>query len=150
MLRSTPLVLIGFAAVLLAADSPNMTGNWEMDAAKSEVADGRAVTLIISQAGGKIKLDGVVKDKTGAAAEIHFNCGTNGANCDYDDGGHKAKVALWFNGPELIAAKTEGPTTDAVNEWHMKLAPDGKVLTIEVEHIDPQGKAETLVFTKSH
>lgn len=56
MLRSTPLVAMGcaFAAVLLAADSPNMTGNWEMDPAKSEVADGRALSLIISQAGERL------------------------------------------------------------------------------------------------
>jgi hypothetical protein len=142
--------MMGFAALMLAADSPNMSGTWEMDAAKSEVTDGRAITLTIQQTAGKIKLDGVVKDKAGTATEIHFTCGTNGTNCDYDDAGHKAKVAVWFNGPQMIAAKTEGVAADAVNEWHMKLGPDGKVLTIEVEHIDPQAKNETLVFSKGH
>ena len=138
-MRSTP-VLILLATSLLWAAAPNMSGTWEMDVAKSEVVDGRSITLTIEQTAGKIKLDGVVKDKAGTVAPIHFTCVTTGSNCDYDDAGHKAKVAVWFNGAELIAAKTEGAPTDAVNEWHMKLSPDGKLLTIEVEHIDPQAR----------
>lgn len=155
MLRNAPISWVGAAllavvipALLVAQATPNLSGNWAMDPAKSELADGRVLTLTIEQSAAKIKVDGVSKDKAGVEAQLHFVCGTNGATCDFDDAGHKSKVALWYNGAELIACKTEGPAGDAVNEWHMKLSADGKTLNVDVEHVDPTGKAETMVFTK--
>ena len=44
------------ACVTLSAQSPDMSGTWEMDTAKSHVADGRALLLVIQSAEKKIKV----------------------------------------------------------------------------------------------
>jgi hypothetical protein len=135
---------------LLSADSgnPNFTGNWQMDAAKSQVEDGRLVNLSIENVSNKIKMIRVVREKDGKEVTSQFVCGTGGTECEYDVGGHKAKVSLWYNGPALVVLKTEGPKEDASDEWTMKLSSDTHTLTVGLEHIDPTSKEETLVFSK--
>jgi hypothetical protein len=73
-----------------------------------------------------------------------------GANsCDYDENGHKAKVSLWYNGPELVILKTDGDKRDSTVEWHMKVSDDGKTLNINREIIEPSEEKIALVFNKS-
>jgi hypothetical protein len=135
---------------LVSADSgnPNFTGNWQMDAAKSQVEDGRLVNLSIENVSNKIKMVRVVREKDGKEVTSQFVCGTGGTECEYDEGGHKAKISLWYNGPALVVLKTEGPKEDASDEWTMKLSSDTHTLTVGLEHIDPTSKEETLVFSK--
>jgi len=119
-----------------------------MDTAKSEVLDGRVITLNIESVQNKLKVVQVVRDKNGKEVSCQFVCETSGGQCEYDEGGHKAKVSLWYNGPALVVLKTDGQKEDASNEWTMKLSPDSKTLTVELEHIDPTAKTETLIFNK--
>ncbi|MFL6351864.1 MAG: hypothetical protein ACJ74Z_08450 [Bryobacteraceae bacterium] len=154
-MRSFHWALAGLAALLLlpslvAADtgSPNFTGAWQMDAAKSQVLDGRLVTLTLESVSNKLKMVRVVKGKDGKEVTSQFVCGTGGTECEYDEGGHKAKVSVWYNGPALVVLKTEGLKEDASDEWTMKLSPDTHTLTVALEHIDPTSKEETLVFSK--
>jgi hypothetical protein len=143
---AAPLLL----SLLVSADSgnPNFTGAWQMDTAKSQVVDGRLVTLTIENVSNKLKMVRVVKDKDGKEVTSQFVCGTGGAECEYDQGGQKAKVSVWYNGPALVILKTGGPKEDASDEWTMKLSPDTQTLTVALEHIDPTSKEETLVFSK--
>jgi hypothetical protein len=154
-MRCFRLALAGLATSLLlpllvTADSgsPNFTGAWQMDAAKSQVIDGRLVTLTIENVSNKLKMVRVVRDKDGKEVTSQFICGTGGTECEYDEGGHKAKVSVWYNGPALVVLKTEGLKEDASDEWTMKLSPDTHTLTVALEHIDPTSKEETLVFSK--
>jgi hypothetical protein len=154
-MRCFRLALAALAAPLLlpllaSADSgnPNFTGAWQMDAAKSQVVDGRLVTLTIENVSNKLKMVRVVKDKDGKEVTSQFVCGTGGTECEYDEGGHKAKGSVWYNGPALIVLKTDGLKEDASDEWTMKLSPDTHTLTVALEHIDPTSKEETLVFSK--
>jgi hypothetical protein len=144
---ATPLVF----PLLVSGDSgtPNFTGSWQMDAAKSQVIDGRLVTLTIETLSNKLKMVRVVRDKDGKEVTSRFVCGTGGTECEYDEGGHKAKVSVWYNGPALVVLKTEGLKEDASDEWTMKLSPDTHTLTVALEHIDPTSKEETLVFSKA-
>ena len=136
--------------LLLSADSgnPKFAGAWEMDPAKSQVGDGRLVTLTIENLANKIKMVRVVRDKDGKEETSQFVCGTAGSECEYDEGAHKAKVSVWYNGPALVVLKTDGLKEDASDEWTMKLSRDTEILTVALEHIDPAGKDETLVFSK--
>jgi hypothetical protein len=147
--------LAGLAAPLLfslvvSADSgtPNLTGSWQMDPAKSQVEDGRLVSLTIENVSNKIKMVRVVRAKDGKEVTSQFVCGLGGKECEYDGGGYKAKVSLWYNGPALVVLKTDGPKEDASDEWTFKLSPDSHTLTVALEHIDPTSKDETLVFSK--
>jgi hypothetical protein len=106
------------------------------------------VTLTIDNSSSKIKMVQVVRDKDGKEATYEFTCEAGGGECQFDDAGHKAKVTLWYSGPSLVVLTTDGPKEDASNEWTLKVSPDQKTLTLELEHIDPMGKVETLVFSK--
>jgi hypothetical protein len=139
-----------FSTAVMPADSGNsdFAGSWQMDAQKSQVEDGRVVTLTIENVSNKIKLVRVIRDKEGKEARSQFVCAAGGAECDFDEAGNKAKVSVWYNGPALVMLKTAGPKEDASDEWTMKLSPDKRTLTVALEHIDPAAKDETLVFSK--
>lgn len=123
-------------------------GTWQMDPAKSDVTDGRNMNLTMELAGDNLKFVSVVK-KAEATVTSQFACGTSsGADCVFDEGGHKSKVSLWFSGGALNLCKTDGPAGDVVTEWKLELAPDAKTMTITVSHVDPQAKDETLVMVK--
>ena len=142
---TAPFVL---SFVWAAAGPPNFSGTWELDATKSPDAQGRAVTYTIQNASGKITFTRVVHEKDGKEITSQFSCGTEGSQCDFDEGGHKAHVSLWYNGGALMILKTDGPKEDAVTQWKLELEPGGKSLKVDFEHIDPTDKAETLVFDK--
>jgi hypothetical protein len=136
------------ATALLSAQTPDMSGTWEMDASKSKVADGRTVTLLIESAANKIKLGATIRDKAGKESTAEFTCAPDGKECEFNEEGHKSKMSMWFMGDSLNVAKTDGPPGDVVNEWKLQTSSAGKVLTLTVTHIDPSGTDETLVFSK--
>jgi hypothetical protein len=152
LLARAACVLAGLALVVpevLPADSQNapFTGTWEMNASKSQISDGRSTTLTVEQAADKIKITSSTK-KGDSVVSTEFTCATNGKECEFDEGGHKSKVSLYFNGPVLVVFKTDGPENDSASQWNMQVGPDGKLLTVAVSHILPAGKDETLVFDK--
>lgn len=136
------------AGTLVWAQTPNMSGTWEMDPTKSKVADGRTVTLVIESVANKIKLSSSSKDNGGKETTAEFTCAPDGKECEFVEAGHKSKMSMWFMGDSLNVAKTDGPPGDVVNEWKLQMSPDGKVLTLTVTHIEPAGADETLVFGK--
>lgn len=131
-----------------SAGPPNFSGTWQLDAAKSEAGEGQEITLTIKDASGKLNFTRVVREKDGKDVTSQFACETGGNQCDFDENGHKAKVSLWYNGPALQILKTDGPKEDAVTQWSLQLSPDGKILTIGLDHIDPTDKKQTMVFDK--
>jgi hypothetical protein len=137
-----------FFSLPLAADSGKVdfSGVWELDSAKSQ--DGRAITLKIENVSNKVKVVRAVRDKDGKEVTSEFVCETGAGECEYDEAGHKAKVTLWYNGPALVILKTEGLKEDASDEWTLKLSNGTKTLTVDLEHIDPTGNPETLVFNR--
>jgi hypothetical protein len=150
--RSSRFAVLGcapFVAATLWAQTPNMTGTWQMDPAKSTVTDGRSVTLIVESTAGKIKLGATIHDKAGHDMTADFTCAPDGKECEFREGEHKSKMSMWFAGDSLNVAKTDGPVGDVVNEWKLQMSSGGKVLTLTVTHIDPTASDETLVFGKA-
>lgn len=74
-----------------------------------------------------------------------FECGTTGRECEMKDSGRSAKVSVWFNGPKLVALETKG---SEVIKRRFGVGSQDNTLELEVIPIVPQGKAETLHFTR--
>ncbi len=147
--RLVPLALLTFvwAPTLFGADATNFTGTWEMDGAKSQVSDGRTVTLVIETLAAKYKITSTVREKGGQETSTEFACGF-GKECEFSEGSHTSKIMAWYDGAALTVCKTAGPAADVANEWKLELSPDKKTLTVTVQHLDPNAKDETLVFNK--
>lgn len=154
-MRSIPMVLAllaapVFSSYLLAADDqpPDFSGTWQLNTSKSPGADIQAVTLTIADDSGKINYTRVVRERDGKEITSRFTCEANGSTCTYDEGGHKAKVSVWFDGSALVVLKTDGPKEDSVTQWKLQLAPDKTTMKVEFSHIEPSDKSLNLVFDK--
>lgn len=153
-MRCSLVALAVLAAPLIApslsagADPPNFSGTWQLDGSKNEAASGQSIILTIQDASGKIKFNRVAREHDGREITSQFSCQTGGTQCDFDEGDHKAKVSLWYNGPALMILKTDGPKEDSVTQWKLELSPDGKNLNVDFTHIEPNDKSEKLVFEK--
>ena len=133
----------------LTAGAVDFTGHWQLDSAKSKPGPERTVSVDLEQQGNNVTFVRSYQDHDGKQAVARFTCSIGSNSCDFDDNGHKAKVSLWYNGPELVILKTDGQKQDSTVEWHMKLSDDGKTLTINREIIEPSDQSESLVFKKS-
>lgn len=154
-MRSLHLALAILAAPLIpisvfagSSGPPNFSGSWQLDAAKSPEAQGRDITLMIQDASGKIDFTRIVRERDGKEVKSTFTCDTVGTQCIFDEGSHKAKVSLWYDGSALVILKTDGPKEDAVTQWRLEMAPNGSNLKVQFDHIDPSDKSETFVFAK--
>jgi hypothetical protein len=142
------LPLFSLSLLLFAdADKPKLAGTWELDAGKSQAEHPPgAIELIVQESAGKIKLTRTTHTPDGKDLVATFNCEPGGPDCAFDEAGHKSKVSVWYQGSSLVILKTDGPTDDEVAQWTLKT--DKGTLQIEVSHITPAGKAETMVFNR--
>lgn len=140
-----PLLLL--AAVGAWAATPDFSGNWTLDPSQSQGAPAQAIQLSIQQTADQITFHRTLQEG-GRTRQDSFTCAPNGTTCDFDEDGHKAKVTLWYDGPKLVIAKTDGPDKDATTERKMELSTDGKTLTVEFTNYSDGGKPDKLVFKK--
>jgi hypothetical protein len=131
----TMALLGGFVGA--AQDSkPNLSGNWQL---KAPAKTASAMTLVIEQKDNAIHVVRTVTDADGKVIKLDYQCTTDGKECEVPG----SKICLWFDKQALVEMDAGG---DAVNKVTMKL--DGTTLKMEVEHISPDGDAETYVFEK--
>ncbi len=138
-----------FVSLLLAADSdkPKLAGSWELDTAKSQLEHSPgAVEVVLQDTSGKIQFTRTTHNSEGKESVAKFECAPGGPDCAFDEAGHKSKVSLWYQGASLVILKTDGPSDDEVTQWTLKL--DNHTLQIEVSHITPVGKTETMVLNR--
>ncbi|MGH9581800.1 MAG: hypothetical protein ACRD4O_02550, partial [Bryobacteraceae bacterium] len=91
-----------FCSLLLAQPAPpNFSGNWQLDAAKSQTSS-QNVTLAIQEKASNIRFKRVVGETGGKSVVSQFTCQIGGKQCDFDEGGHKANVSLWYDGSALV------------------------------------------------
>jgi hypothetical protein len=148
--RRIEAVLIAFAtATTLSAAGSDFTGHWQIDQSKSKPGPERTASVEIEQQGDTVAFVRQYQDHDGKSATARFKCAVGSSTCDFDENGHKAKVSLWYNGPELVILKTDGEKHDSTVEWHMKLGDDGTTLNINREIVMPSEEKESLVFNKA-
>ena len=136
-------------SLLFSADSdkPKLAGTWELDAAQSQLEHiPGTVELIVQDASGKIQFTRTTHTPEGKDLVAKFECAPGGPDCAFDEAGHKSKVSLWYQGAALVILKTDGPADDEVSQW--TLSTDKGALQVEVSHITPPGKAETMVLKR--
>lgn len=152
MFKSTAVnsVLVALAtAASLSASGVDYTGHWQVDSSKSKPGPEPTASIDIQEKGDSVTFVRQYQDHDGKAATSRFTCVVGANSCDFDENGHKAKVSLWYNGPELVILKTDGEKHDNTVEWHMKLTDNGSTLTINREIIAPSDEKESLVFKKT-
>lgn len=147
MAKSLAFALL--ASLSGAADTVDFTGHWQLDAANSQSAFERTQSIEIVQSGNDVTFTRVFQDHDGKQVTAKFICSVNGKDCEFTDNGHKAKISLWYNGPELVVLKTDGDKHDTTVEWHLKLTDGGKTLNVNREIMEPSEQTEKLVFTKA-
>jgi hypothetical protein len=137
-------------AVHLSADPTNFSGHWQLQQDKSQNNDEeKTVSLDIQQQGSQIKFSRMYRERDGREVTTQFTCSTDGTKCNFDEDGHKANVSLWYDGPDLVVLKTNGDKRDSTVEWHLRLASDGKTLTVSREILEPSEKTIKLVFNRT-
>jgi hypothetical protein len=130
------------------SDKPDLTGNWQLDASKSEMQLNRFsdLKLTISEKDGKINITQAEKLPDGKERKVTYNCPTNGADCTVPETG--AKASFWYNGPMLVNMETEKKGGSVIRE-RLKLSADNKALTMEISNLVPASdKVDKLVLEK--
>jgi hypothetical protein len=151
-MRSFVLTVVGllvFGTAVACADesNPNMSGVWKLDPARSELDQtNKDLALVIEEKGQNIH----IKETRGPNPKedvSEFTCGTMGKGCPMQDGADKATVSVYYNGPLLVVLKTHGRKGSLVEKQRLSLSGDS--LIVEIMHLEPESKAEKLVFFKA-
>ena len=141
--------LLGTTWIRADTSKPNLSGTWKLDPVKSVLdRTGKDLTLLIEETGQNVHIKEIRGPDTKDDVS-EFTCDTIGKECSMQDGGDKAKVAVYYNGPVLVVLKTHGHRGDSVEKRRLSLAPAGDSLIVDIIHIEPEGKAEKLVFSKT-
>jgi hypothetical protein len=139
----TVMALSAVAALALAQDRPNFTGNWVFDASKSELRNVKLTnaTWTIQQAEDEDSIH--IKQDDGNKT-IELKCTTDGKDCEVT--GEKAKASFWYNGPVLVEMELK---SEHAVRYQLKISEDGKTMRVETTQIVPKTDGiDVLVFTK--
>jgi len=151
-----PLKILLFAALAsmaFAADKPDYSGDWKMNAAKSSfgpIPPPATYTRKVTQSEGSITFEDT---QTGTAAgDQHDKRAymTDGTEISYSANGADVKSALTWDGDALsINSKASVQGTDIAIKEKVSLGDAGKTMTDTVHVGTPQGDLDiTVVFEK--
>ncbi len=139
-------VLCGYA-VAQDDTKPDLTGTWQLDAAKSEMRLSRfsGLKMVIAEKDGKININEDEILGGGKERKVVYDCTTDGKDCMVKSTG--AKASFWYNGPMLVNMETE--KKGDVFRYRMSLSPNAKELTVEISSLVPASdKVDKLVLAK--
>jgi hypothetical protein len=152
-LSKTVLIIAALASIALAADKPNFSGDWKMNAAKSNfgpIPAPASYTRKITQADPSITVEDT---QTGTALGDQHDTRTyttDGKEISYQSNGADIKsAATWDGNALLINSKASIQGMDILIKDTITLADDGKTMTDSVHVGSPQGDIDlTVVFEK--
>ncbi len=145
--------LAAMAALGIAADQPNFSGDWTMDASKSEfgpIPPPDAMTRKIDHSGAAITSTETRKGGAQGDATITSKYSTDGKETTNEMMGSATKsIAKWDGNALVIATKADFQGTEITITSKWTLSADGKVLTDAWHIISPQGEFDmTYVLNK--
>ena len=152
-LSNALLIIAALASAALAADKPNFSGDWKLNASKSNFGPIPAPATYarkVTHAEPSITIEDT---QTGTAAGDQHDTRTyttDGKEISYQANGADVKAALTWDGDALqINAKASIQGMDLVIKDKMTLTDGGKTLTDAVHIALPQGELDlTMVFDK--
>lgn len=141
------LLFILALAAAVAADHPALGGMWVLDPSHSDMdaTKIKSETLSIDQQAEAVHISETVTAPNGKESTSDISCNTAGETCKIKDHGH-ADVSFWYNGAMLVMSEIRNGN-DWIVKRRLKPSDDGHTLTIEVIHLAPVSKTETLTFT---
>ena len=147
-MRKTVCLFVFALLCAAAADHPDLGGTWVLDASHSDTHDPKlkAETLNIDQQPENIKLSESITLDGGKETTSLIACNTAGQSCKIKDHG-AADVSFWYNGAMLVMSEVRGQ--DSIVKRRLKPSEDGHTLTMEIIHLAPVEKTETLTFNRS-
>jgi len=143
------IVPLIFANVIWASsqERPDLNGNWQLEPSQSASHSHVPSQLVwqIEQSDDAVHLI----QRFGSNKVGEQRCGTNGKDCKIKDAGHSSIISFYYNGPVLVELESEGQNRDTVTKKSLSVSKDGSILTVEVLHLMPAGKApDKLVFSR--
>jgi hypothetical protein len=152
-LLKTSVLIVALAGLSLAADKPNFSGDWKLNAAKSNMGPLPAPTTYtrkVTHAEPSITIEDT---QTGTALGDQHDTRTyttDGKEIAYQANGADVKSSMSWDGDALaINSKASIQGMDLVIKDKVTLGDDGKTLTDTVHIATGQGDLDlTLVFEK--
>lgn len=152
-LLQSVLIFAALASFALAADKPNFSGEWKLNAAKSNFGPLPApatFTRKVTHADPSITIEDT---QTGTAAGDQHDTHTytiDGKEISYQANGADVKAGLTWDGDALlINAKASVQGMDILIKDKIALSDDGKTMTDAIHIGSPQGELDmTIVFDK--
>ena len=156
-MRTATRMLIATLAVGLGtamAARPDFTGEWKLNAAKSDFGPAPAVssrTDKIVQKGSSLKITRTQSTDAGQGTS-ELNCTTDGKDCDISVSGAALKISgafKWVDDVLTFDAKGTYNGGDLKIQEKWGLSPDGKTLTIQRHLTVSEGEVDqTIVLEK--
>ena len=152
-LSKAALIVAALAGIALAADKPNFSGDWKMNAAKSNfgaIPAPATYTRKVTHVEPSITIENT---QTGTALGDQHDTRTyttDGKEVSYQANGADVKAAItWDGNALLINSKASIQGMDILIKDTITLADDGKTMTDAVHVASPQGDIDlALVFDK--
>ena len=116
-----------------SADRAKLNGAWQSQ-------DEAHAVWTLEEQGAAIHISNSQGDKK--LSEFVCNLGVE---CEIKEAGRKVKVTVYFNGPKLVVFETRG---EEVFKRRFGMATAGDVLELETIPVVPDGKTETVHFTR--
>ena len=144
------LALLALSGIAAAADKPNFSGEWKMNAARSDFGTLPPPTSFVRKIAHADPSLTIVENQSAGGADTTTtrNLTTDGKISSLEVNGVTAACTAAWEGTALIATTT----LDSVGvkfKDNMSLSADGKVLTSKVQMTSGQGDAEiTIVFDR--
>lgn len=136
MIRIATMGILVLASVALADDAEQrakLSGSWQ------ETSDANEAWVLQPSANGMH-----ITSSSSGKTVVELDC-KMAQDCDIKDSGHRAKVMMYFNGAKLVATETMG---SRIVKRRFTVTGDGNTMELEVIPIEPDGKAETIVFKR--
>jgi hypothetical protein len=147
VLFAVALMMMGTAS---AANAPNFSGDWKMNAAKSQFGALPAPASFVRKISQKDQSLTIVEDQSanGANSSTTRKVSTDGKTTNTEMNGIAAVCSAVWDGNDIIAT-TAMDTVGLKFTDKMSLSADGKSLTSKVLMATSQGDAElTIVFDR--
>lgn len=141
------LLALSFAQATFALGTPDLSGTWVMDTAKSGIRTARGaatVTLVIKQTRTELTIDRKAGNQVGTA--VHKLDGTVSIN-KTPSGKDVKSTSAWVGSTLVIKSFMDGEKEPSTFVY--SLSADGKVMTIETTMHMPSGeKKQKLIYNK--